>query len=195
MGLLNRIYEVLNKKSEDVSYFKPSVSPLFCPSPPSHLKVQKQSLRGVKKLFWKIPQKAQEISIIGVSILLKLQAWGLQLYQKKRFQRRGFVVNFGKILRTPFFTEHLRWLFLKVIWLTIFYTYQYNLTHCISLNYLNLNSYILQFTKKILHTPRQVLKYFFASSESRLNLFSTREKTPNSSFFIRKEENNTFFQN
>ena len=134
-----------------------------------------------KKLFWKIPQKTQENTCIGVSI------WW--------FQRRGFVVNFGKILRTPFFTEHLRRLFLKVIWLTIFYTYQYNLTHCISLNYLNLNSYIVQFRKKILHTPRQVLKYFFVRSESRLNLSSTREKTPNSSFFTWKEENNTFFQN
>ena len=33
---------------------------------------------------------------------------------KKRLWHRCFPVNFGKFLRTPFFTEHLRWLLLAV---------------------------------------------------------------------------------
>ena len=32
---------------------------------------------------------------------------------KKRLQRRCFPVKFCKVLRTPFFTEHLRWLVLE----------------------------------------------------------------------------------
>ena len=34
---------------------------------------------------------------------------------KKRLQHRCFSVNFAKFLRTPFFTERLRWLLLIVI--------------------------------------------------------------------------------
>ena len=34
---------------------------------------------------------------------------------KKRLWHRCFPVNFAKFLRTPFLTEHLRWLFLLVI--------------------------------------------------------------------------------
>ena len=46
------------------------------------------------------------------SLFLKnLQAEGLQLH-KKRLQRRCFPVNFAKFFRTPFLTEHLRWLLL-----------------------------------------------------------------------------------
>ena len=33
---------------------------------------------------------------------------------KKRLWHRCFPVNFGKFLRTPFFTEHLWWLFLHL---------------------------------------------------------------------------------
>ena len=32
----------------------------------------------------------------------------------KRLQCRYFPVKFAKVLRTPFFTEHLRWLFLLI---------------------------------------------------------------------------------
>ena len=32
---------------------------------------------------------------------------------KKRLGNRCFPVNFAKVLRTPFFTEHLRWLLLN----------------------------------------------------------------------------------
>ena len=34
---------------------------------------------------------------------------------KKRLCHRCFPVNFAKFLRTPFFTEHLRWLLLKKV--------------------------------------------------------------------------------
>ena len=34
---------------------------------------------------------------------------------KKRLWHRGFPVNFAKFLRTPFVTEHLRWLLLYVV--------------------------------------------------------------------------------
>ena len=34
---------------------------------------------------------------------------------KKRLKHRCFLVKFEKFLRTPFFTEHLRWLFLDFI--------------------------------------------------------------------------------
>ena len=33
---------------------------------------------------------------------------------KKRLWHRCFLVNFGEILRTPFLTEHLRWLLLQL---------------------------------------------------------------------------------
>ena len=33
---------------------------------------------------------------------------------KKRLQHRFFPVKFAKILRTPFFTEHVRWLLLEI---------------------------------------------------------------------------------
>ena len=33
---------------------------------------------------------------------------------KRRLQHRCFLVKFAKFLRTPFFTEHLRWLLLKL---------------------------------------------------------------------------------
>ena len=34
---------------------------------------------------------------------------------KKRLWRKCFAVNFAKFLRTPFFTEHLRWLLLPIL--------------------------------------------------------------------------------
>ena len=41
--------------------------------------------------------------------------WSLQACKviKKRLQRRCFPVKFAKFLKTPFFTEHLRWLRLE----------------------------------------------------------------------------------
>ena len=41
----------------------------------------------------------------------RLKAWN---FIKRRLQHRCFLVKFAKFLRTPFFTEHLRWLLLKL---------------------------------------------------------------------------------
>ena len=35
---------------------------------------------------------------------------------KKRLWHRCFPVSFGRFLRTPFFTEHLQWLHLQMVW-------------------------------------------------------------------------------
>ena len=42
---------------------------------------------------------------------------GLQLYYK-RLQHRCFPVKFVKFLRTPFFTEHVRWLLLENLFIS-----------------------------------------------------------------------------
>ena len=77
---------------------------------PGAISVQKQSSRGVllKKMFFEISKNSQENACARVSFLIKLQAWGWQLW------RRCFPVNFVKFLRTPFFTKHLWWLLLWV---------------------------------------------------------------------------------
>ena len=48
-----------------------------------------------------------------VSFLIKLQALGLQHFQKRPWHR-CFPVNFAKSSRTNFFKEHLRWLLLEI---------------------------------------------------------------------------------
>ena len=67
---------------------------------------------SIKKVFLEISQNSQENACARVSFLVKLQAWRLQLYLKKRLRYRGFPVNFVKFLRTPFYIEHLWWLLL-----------------------------------------------------------------------------------
>ena len=54
-----------------------------------------------KKVFLEISENSQENTCAIVSFL------------KKRLCHRCFAVNFVKFLRTPFLTEHMRWLFLK----------------------------------------------------------------------------------
>ena len=54
-----------------------------------------------KALFFSILQEQSSRSVL----------WPATLF-KKRLWRRCFPVDFVKFLRTPFFTEHLRWLFL-----------------------------------------------------------------------------------
>ena len=55
------------------------------------------------------------------SLFLKnLQAEGLQLH-KRRLQHRCFPVKFAKLLRTPFLTEHLRWVLLHLRWLLLYF--------------------------------------------------------------------------
>ena len=58
-------------------------------------------------------QNSRENTCARVSILIKLQAWGLQLYLKKRLWHSCFPVKFAKFLRTLFLTEHLQWLLLR----------------------------------------------------------------------------------
>ena len=62
-----------------------------------------------EKVFLKISQNSQENTCARFSFL------------KKRLWRRCFPVNFAKFLRRLFFTEHLRWLFLKITYLTLLY--------------------------------------------------------------------------
>ena len=55
---------------------------------------------SVKKMFLEILQNSLEKICTRVSLLIKLQTLDL----------RCFPVNFAKFLRTPFLTEHRRWL-------------------------------------------------------------------------------------
>ena len=66
--------------------------------------------RYVKNVFLEISQNPQKNTCARVSFLIKLQAWSLQLYLKKRLWHRCFPVNFAKFLTTPFLTEHFRWM-------------------------------------------------------------------------------------
>ena len=58
----------------------------------------------IEKVFLEISQNSQENSVSFLS---------LQLYLKKRLWNSCFPVNFAKVLRTSFLTEHLWRLFLK----------------------------------------------------------------------------------
>ena len=60
--------------------------------------VQEQSA----KVFLEISQNSQESTCVRASFL-------------KRDSGRCFPVNFANFLRTPFLTEHLRWLLLLVL--------------------------------------------------------------------------------
>ena len=74
----------------------------------------------VKKVFLEISQNSQENTCTRVSFLIKLQAWGQSLFfnkvaglrpatlLKKRLWHRCFPVNFVKISKNTFLTEHLR---------------------------------------------------------------------------------------
>ena len=66
---------------------------------------------SVKKVFLEISQNSHENNCSRVSFLIQLQAPATLL--KERLWCRCFSVNFAKFLRTPFFTEHLRWLILQ----------------------------------------------------------------------------------
>ena len=70
----------------------------------------------MKKIFLEISQNWQENTCCRVSFLPAALL-------KKRLRNRCFPVNFAKLLRTPLFTEHLRWLLL--------YNKNYNSTRCI----------------------------------------------------------------
>ena len=66
--------------------------------------------KGVLRNFAKL----QENTCNRASFLIKLQGWGLATLLKKRLWRKCISVNFVKFLRTPFLTEHLRWLLLSI---------------------------------------------------------------------------------
>ena len=57
---------------------------------------------SVKNVFLGISQNSQENIFARGSLL------------KKRLWHRCFPVNFAKFLKTPFLTEHLRWLLLNI---------------------------------------------------------------------------------
>ena len=68
---------------------------------------------SVEKLFLKISQNSQKNTCATVSFLNKVVRLRLTTLSKKRLWHRCFPVNFDKFLRTPFFTEHLWWLYLS----------------------------------------------------------------------------------
>ena len=63
-----------------------------------------------KKWFLEVSQNSQVENCARVSFFFFIKRPATLL--KKRLWHRWFPVNFGKFLRTPFFTEHPRWLFL-----------------------------------------------------------------------------------
>ena len=67
--------------------------------------------RSVENVLFEILQNLQENPCARVSFLIKLQSE--TLLKKKLWHR--FPANFVKFQRTPFLTEHLRWLLLKII--------------------------------------------------------------------------------
>ena len=67
---------------------------------------------SVEKVFLEILQNSQENTRARASFLIKLQASSLIKKRDSGVWHRCFPVNFAKFLRIPFFTEHLRWLFM-----------------------------------------------------------------------------------
>ena len=61
---------------------------------------------SVITVFLEILQNSQENTYARVSFLIKLQAWGLQLF-KKETPAQVFSCEFCEISRNTFFTEHL----------------------------------------------------------------------------------------
>ena len=66
---------------------------------------------SIKKVFLEISQNSQENTCVRVSFLIKFSITLL----KEGLWHRYFPVNFGKFLRTSFYIEHLRPLFLNVV--------------------------------------------------------------------------------
>ena len=71
---------------------------------------------SAEKMLLQISQNSQKNICARVSFSIKLQALGPRsaTLLKKRLWHRCFPVNFVKFLRTPFYTEHLWWLLLKI---------------------------------------------------------------------------------
>ena len=79
---------------------------------------------SVKQVFLEIYQNSQENTYGRVSFSIKSQVLGLRpaTILKKRLWCRCFPVSFAKFRRTPFFIEHLRWLFLTIEFLKIVFS-------------------------------------------------------------------------
>ena len=74
-----------------------------------------------KKVFLEISQNSQENTCARVSFFDKVAGLRPATLFKKRLWHMCFPLNFMKFLRTPFLTEHLRWLllfFLNVSFIT-----------------------------------------------------------------------------
>ena len=69
-------------------------------------------------MFWKVSKSLQENTCARVSFLTKIAGSSLQLYLKKDWHR-CFPVSLAKFLISPCFKEHLRWLLLNWISLTL----------------------------------------------------------------------------
>ena len=71
-----------------------------------------------KKVFLEISQNSQENTCANDSFFVKLAGLRSATLLKKGLWQRyfPFPVNFTKFLRTPLFTEHLRWLLLYFVW-------------------------------------------------------------------------------
>ena len=71
---------------------------------------------SIKKEFLEILQNSQENTCASL-FFNKVAGLGPQAcnFINKETLAQVFPVNFAKFLRTPFFTEHLRWLLLKVM--------------------------------------------------------------------------------
>ena len=80
---------------------------LFSPSRSSHRKcsVRKDLLRNFARLTGKHLCQSLFFTEVGLRSATLL---------KKRLWHKCFPVNFAKFLRTPFLTEHLRWLLLDI---------------------------------------------------------------------------------
>ena len=111
----NSCVEIKTIKERFLDFWESCVSfeNIGCESPLTSCKIAENSSKAVvqrcytKNMFLKISQNSQENTRARVSFLTKLLAWGL-------FSLKCFPANFAKFLRTPFLTEHLRWLLLAV---------------------------------------------------------------------------------
>ena len=79
--------------------------------------MQKQSLADVLQIrcsykLFKVHRKTPVLE----SLFNKVAGLQACNFIKKRLQRKCFPVKFAKFLRTNLFTEHLRWLLLKLKW-------------------------------------------------------------------------------
>ena len=66
-----------------------------------------------EQVFLKIWQCSQKNTCFG-AFFNKYPGLKACNFIKKRLQHRCFPVKFAKLLRTPFFTEHIRWLLLEI---------------------------------------------------------------------------------